>query len=162
MLCFPILAMGGEVVIMHAGPTCGAFLELVASHRVTHTFLPPTLIYMLLGLDRTWTDADLSLAAVLLVRRRTDVERSRLDEALVRIGPVMAQLFGQSEAPMMISMMSPAEHFGGRTARIARERLALGRPHPSPLVTVAIMDDGRQAPAPDRRSAARSSSAARS
>ncbi|MCO5602117.1 hypothetical protein L7F22_056245 [Adiantum nelumboides] len=36
---------------------------------------------------------------------------TRLQEALARIGP-MAQLFGQSEAPMMISTMSPAEHRG--------------------------------------------------
>lgn len=35
----------------------------------------------------------------------------RLEEALSRIGPVMAQLFGQTEAPMMISTLAPADHF---------------------------------------------------
>ena len=35
----------------------------------------------------------------------------RLEEALTRIGPVMGQLFGQSEAPMMVSTLAPAEHF---------------------------------------------------
>ncbi len=48
VLCFPMLALGGEIVIMRAADL-GAFLELVGAHRVTHTFLPPTLIYMLLG-----------------------------------------------------------------------------------------------------------------
>ena len=48
VLCFPVLALGGEIVIMRA-PDVGGFLGLVERHRVTHTFLPPTLIYMVLG-----------------------------------------------------------------------------------------------------------------
>ena len=48
VLCFPVLALGGEVVIMRT-PDVGAFLDLVGRHAVTHTFLPPTLVYMLLG-----------------------------------------------------------------------------------------------------------------
>ncbi len=74
VLCFPVLAMGGEIVIMPK-PDLGAFLALVASHRVTHTFLPPTLIYMLL--DHPDLRADESVvAAMLLVRCGTDVGRS--------------------------------------------------------------------------------------
>jgi acyl-CoA synthetase (AMP-forming)/AMP-acid ligase II len=62
---------------------------------------------------------------------------SRLEEALTRIGPVMAQLFGQTEAPMMISTMAPKDHFR-RDGSIARERLSsAGRP--SALVRVGIM-----------------------
>jgi acyl-CoA synthetase (AMP-forming)/AMP-acid ligase II len=74
---------------------------------------------------------------------------TRLAEALDAIGPVMAQLFGQSEAPMMISTLSPAEHFRP-DGTIAHERLtSAGRP--APLVTVAIMDDqGGLLPAGER------------
>jgi acyl-CoA synthetase (AMP-forming)/AMP-acid ligase II len=64
---------------------------------------------------------------------------SRLKEALARIGPVMGQLFGQSEAPMMISTLAPAEHFRD-DGSVAAERLSsAGRP--TPLTIVAIMDD---------------------
>jgi acyl-CoA synthetase (AMP-forming)/AMP-acid ligase II len=50
----------------------------------------------------------------------------------------MAQLFGQSEAPMMISTMSPAEHrLPDGTIDTSRLSSA-GRP--SPLVAVAILD----------------------
>jgi len=64
---------------------------------------------------------------------------ARLEEALGKIGPVMAQLFGQSEAPMMISTMAPADHFHA-DGTPARERFSsAGRP--APLVRVAIMDD---------------------
>ncbi len=136
VLCLPVLALGGEVVIM-AAPELGQFLHLVARHRVTHTFLPPTLIYMLLAhpdLDA----ADLSSLQCLWYGA-APMSAARLEEALVRIGPVMAQLFGQSEAPMMISVMAPEEHFRA-DGTIAVERLAsAGRP--SPLVTVAVMDD---------------------
>ena len=108
VLCFPILCLGGEVVIMRA-PDVGGFLELVERHRVTHTFLPPTLIYMVLGheaLDST----DLSSLQCFWYGA-APMSASRLEEALRRIGPVMAQLFGQTEAPMMVSMMPPADHF---------------------------------------------------
>ncbi len=49
----------------------------------------------------------------------------RLEEALTRIGPVMAQIFGQTEAPMMISTMAPRDHFhadGGLRPRVAPHR----------------------------------------
>jgi acyl-CoA synthetase (AMP-forming)/AMP-acid ligase II len=74
---------------------------------------------------------------------------TRLEEALRRIGPVMAQLFGQTEAPMMISTMAPADHFHP-DGSIATERLSsAGRP--APLVTVAVMgDDGDLLPRGER------------
>ena len=51
VLCFPVMTLGGEIVIMPA-PDLGEFLALVEKHKITHTFLPPTLIYMLLDHDR--------------------------------------------------------------------------------------------------------------
>src|SRR6202000_2853614 len=120
VLCFPVLSLGGEIVIM-PHPDLAEFLTLVELHRITHTFLPPTLIYMLLEHGAARMSA------------------SRLEEALVRIGPVMGQLFGQTEAPMMISTLAPAEHFRA-DGSLATERLSsAGRP--TPLTTVAIMDD---------------------
>jgi fatty-acyl-CoA synthase len=135
VLCFPVLTLGGEIVIMRR-PDVGAFLGLVERHRVTHTFLPPTLIYLLLGhadLDRT----DLTSLQCFWYGA-APMSAARLADALRRIGPVMAQLFGQTEAPMMISMLPPADHFRP-DGTIATERLSsAGRP--APLVTVAIMD----------------------
>jgi acyl-CoA synthetase (AMP-forming)/AMP-acid ligase II len=121
-------------------PDVGEFLELISRHRVTHTFLPPTLIYMLLdhpGLE----SSDLSSLRCLWYGA-APMSASRLEEALGRIGPVMAQLFGQSEAPMMISTMAPADHFLA-DGSLARSRLSsAGRP--TPLTQVAIMnDDGK-------------------
>src|SRR5262249_51591 len=47
VLCFPIMTLGGEIVIMPK-PDLAEFLALVGRHRITHAFLPPTLIYLLL------------------------------------------------------------------------------------------------------------------
>ena len=136
VLCFPIMTLGGEIVIMPK-PDLADFLALIARHRITHTFLPPTLIYMLLdhpGLAGT----DLSSLQCLWYGA-APMSMSRLEEALTRIGPVLGQLFGQSEAPMMISTLAPAEHFHD-DGSLATERLSsAGRP--TPLTTVAIMDD---------------------
>lgn len=140
VLCFPILARGGEIVIMPK-PDIGEFVELIERQRVTHTFLPPTLIYMLLALPDL--DARRLSSLQCFWYGAAPMSTSRLEEALTRIGPVMAQLFGQTEAPMMISTMAPAEHFLA-DGSIATARLSsAGRA--APLVTVAVMDDdGRQ------------------
>lgn len=146
VLCFPIMCLGGEIVIMRR-PDVGAFIDLIERHGVTHTFLPPTLIYLVLAepaLDSTnltslqcfWYGA-------------APMSATRLAEALTRIGPVMAQLFGQTEAPMMISTMAPADHFHP-DGTVATGRLtSAGRP--TPLVIVGIMDaDGTLLPRRER------------
>ena len=142
VLCLPVMALGGRIVIMPR-PDLGEFLALIERHRVTHTFLPPTLIYMLLQHERLATTKLDSLQCFWY--GAAPISAARLEEALTKIGPVMAQLFGQTEAPMMISMMSPREHFDANGA-VARQRLSsAGRP--GPLVQVATMStDGRLLP----------------
>ena len=135
VLCFPVMALGGEIVIM-GKPDLAGFLALVERHRITHTFLPPTLIYMLLD-HHDLPGADLSSLQCLWYGA-APMSASRLEEALEAIGPVMGQLFGQSEAPMMISTMAPADHFHA-DGSVARERLPSA--WPTPLTLVAIMDD---------------------
>jgi fatty-acyl-CoA synthase len=146
VLCFPIMALGGEIVVMPK-PDLTEFLALIGEHRVTHTFLPPTLIYMLLGHPDLASTALQSLQCFWY--GAAPMSAARLEEAIEKIGPVMAQLFGQTEAPMMISMLAPADHFNA-DGSVARGRLAsAGRA--APLVTVAVMDDrGRLLPAGER------------
>jgi fatty-acyl-CoA synthase len=142
VLCLPIMALGGRIVIMPK-PDLDAFLSLIAQYGVTHTFLPPTLIYMLL--QHPELDAAQLGSLQCFWYGAAPMSATRLEEALKRIGPVMAQLFGQTEAPMMVSMMAPREHFLA-DGSVARERLAsAGRP--GPLVQVGIMDaEGRLLP----------------
>jgi acyl-CoA synthetase (AMP-forming)/AMP-acid ligase II len=141
VLCFPVLAKGGEIVIMRR-PDVAEFITLIERHRVTHTFLPPTLIYMVLA-HPSLDAADLSSLACFWYGA-APMSAARLAEALRRIGP-MAQLFGQTEAPMMISTMAPADHYRPDGSVAVSRLSSAGRP--SPLVTVAIMGpDGELLP----------------
>jgi fatty-acyl-CoA synthase len=142
VLCLPVMALGGCVVIMPR-PDLGEFLALIERHRVTHTFLPPTLIYMLLEHPQLAQTRRDSLQCFWY--GAAPISAARLADALGKIGPVMAQLFGQTEAPMMISMMTPREHFNA-DGTVAHGRLtSAGRP--GPLVQVATMDtEGRLLP----------------
>jgi acyl-CoA synthetase (AMP-forming)/AMP-acid ligase II len=135
VLCLPVMALGGRVVIMPK-PDLTEFLALIERHGITHTFLPPTLIYMLLEHPRLAQTGRDSLQCFWY--GAAPISAARLAEALTKIGPVMAQLFGQTEAPMMISMMAPREHFNA-DGSVARDRLSsAGRP--GPLVQVATMN----------------------
>jgi fatty-acyl-CoA synthase len=135
VLCFPIMTLGGRIIIMHHADT-SEFLELIERYGVTHTFLQPTVIYMLLDNPRL-PGTDLRSLQCFWYGA-APMSAVRLAEALDKIGP-MAQLFGQTEAPMMISMMPPADH-RNPDGSIATARLSsAGRI--GPLVQVGIMDD---------------------
>jgi acyl-CoA synthetase (AMP-forming)/AMP-acid ligase II len=136
VLCFPVMTLGGEIVIMPS-PDLGEFLALTERHRVTHTFLPPTLIYLLLD-HPALPGADLGSLRCLWYGA-APMSTSRLEQAIEVIGPVLGQLFGQTEAPMMISTLAPRDHLHP-DGTLARSRFAsAGRP--TPLTTVAIMDE---------------------
>jgi acyl-CoA synthetase (AMP-forming)/AMP-acid ligase II len=145
VLCLPIMALGGRIVIMPRADI-GEFLGLIGTYRVTHTFLPPTLIYMALD-HPALPGADLNSLQCFWYGA-APMSPARLAQALRMIGP-MGQLFGQTEAPMMISMMPPRDHFRA-DGSIAEERLSsAGRP--APLVRVGIMDkDGALLPPGER------------
>jgi acyl-CoA synthetase (AMP-forming)/AMP-acid ligase II len=135
MISFAMLALGAEVVVMPKADLT-EFLRLVEHHRVTHSFLPPTLIYMLLQHEGLAT-ADLS-SLQCLIYGSAPISAARLEEALTAIGPVLGQLFGQTESPNM-TMLSPRDHFNA-DGTVARHRLAsAGKPHP--MITLGIMDE---------------------
>jgi acyl-CoA synthetase (AMP-forming)/AMP-acid ligase II len=146
VLCFPVMTLGGEIVVMPK-PDLAEFLALVARHRITHTFLPPTLIYLLMG-NATLDTTDLTSLQCLWYGA-APMSTARLREAIERIGPVLGQLFGQSEAPMMISTMAPAEHLNADGSLALHRFASAGRP--TPLTRVAIVDgDGRLLPRGER------------
>ncbi len=135
VMAFPILALGGEIVIMPKADV-GGFLALIAQHSVTHCFLPPTLIYMVL--DHPALPATDLGSLRCFWYGAAPMSAARLEDTLTKIGPVMAQFFGQTEAPMMISMMPPKDHFNADGA-VARQRL-MSAGKAGPLVQLAIID----------------------
>jgi len=135
VVSFPLLALGATQVFM-AKAEPGAILRAIQQHRVTHIFMPPTLIYMLLAHPEIRQHDYSSLRYFMYAAAPMAVEKLR--EAMEVFGPVMTQTFGQTEAPMICTYFSPQEHveaLAGHPDRLA----SCGRP--SPLTRVGIMDD---------------------
>jgi len=141
----PMLALGAVQIFM-AKPDPGAILEAIEQHRVTHVFMPPTLIYMLLAHPDVRRYDYSSLRYFLYAAAPMSVEKLR--EAIDVFGPVMAQSFGQVEAPMICTYLSPADHVQALRSRPER-LLSCGRP--TPLTRVAIMNDDGQLLPPGQR-----------
>ena len=130
-------------------PDVGGFLEHVEAHQVTHTFLP-TLVYLLLTHERLDATDQSSLQCFWYSTAPMPV--ARLEEALVRIGPVMAR--ASTSAPTAASRVSGwppratlAAGDGGRDGR-PRCPAAAGRGGRDRGPELA--GDGRLLPRPDR------------
>jgi acyl-CoA synthetase (AMP-forming)/AMP-acid ligase II len=134
---FPTLGEGGTIVV-HDGVKPAAVLDSIERDRVSRLFLPPTAIYVLLA-DPAVRERDFSSLRHFLYAA-APMSADKLVEAMDVFGPVMAQCFGQSEAPMLATYMSPAEHVEALADPAKRGRLAsCGRA--SMICAVAIMDD---------------------
>ncbi len=142
ILCFPLMAEGATTVV-HTKVEPQEILAAIPKHRVTTLFLPPTAIYMLLAQPNV-REVDYATLRY-FIYGAAPMSIDKLKEALAVFGPVMAQLFGQSEAPMMVTFMTPREHLeDGRPASDQRLK-SCGRA--TPFVRVAVMDDdGRLLP----------------
>ncbi len=132
-----LLTHGGtNILLEHADP--GAILDAIESYHVTTVFLPPTLIYMLLGHPQVRSRNLSSLRSMLY--GAAPMAEQKLREALDVFGPVLVQLYGQSEALMMCAFMSAEEHVEALTnPELAHRLFAAGRE--GPMVRVEIMND---------------------
>lgn len=134
---WPALAFGATVVcIPKADPL--AILEAMHKYRVTHTFLPPTVIYMLLAHPRA-REFDFS-AMDYLVYGGAPMSADKVKQAIDLFGPCMAQIYGQAECPGTIGILSPSDHLEALSAPDKERRLtSCGRP--PVFVTVEMMDE---------------------
>ncbi len=124
-LLLPILLRRGRCVIVdHFEPE--SFMATIEREKVSATFLVPTMIYVLLD-HPARSSFDLSSLAN-IVYGAAPIAPERLKQALGSFGPVMTQLFGQTEAPMMMSVLSRFEHVVDDPEREARVLGSAGRP----------------------------------
>lgn len=113
-------------------------MEAIERHRVTHLFLPPTALYALLAHPRV-REFDYSSLTHFIVAA-SPVSPDKLAEAIEVFGPCLCQLYGQAEAPMAVTYLSPAELAAAVREPALRHRLkSCGKP--CELTTMAIMDD---------------------
>jgi len=136
MLIVPTLLAGGSVSLMR-GFDAGAWLETVARDRITLSLLVPTMIYAVLD-HPSLGSADLSSLETIMYGA-SPMSPSRLVEGIERIGPVFAQLYGQTECAGLTTSMARNEHLVDDTTRLS----SCGQPMPGVRVMV-IGDDGAE------------------
>jgi len=127
---------GARQVIMPAfGFDPERFLRAVERERITTVFMIPTAINMVLDCPALGR-FDISSLRRIIYGGAPMAER-RIVEALKAFGPVLYQIYGSSEAPNMLTCLSPEDHvFAGEPP--ARLRSA-GRPAYN--VELRIIDD---------------------
>jgi len=140
--CFmlPVLLRKGRIVIVdHFDPKL--LLETMQKEKVTATFLVPTMIYVLL--DTPDLEAYDLRHLKNIIYGASPIAPERLKQALETFGPVMTQLFGQTEAPMMISVLSREEHVVDDPERERQVLSSAGRPTFHTQVKL-VDDEGRE------------------
>ncbi|WP_374972353.1 class I adenylate-forming enzyme family protein [Spongiibacter marinus] len=136
-------ARGGTNYIMGQVDPEG-ILKSIQEHKITHLFLPPTVLYMMLALPAV-RDYDYSSLQHFLVAA-APCSLAKLKEAIEVFGPVMTEAFGQTEAPAAITAKAPWDYLDASGSVIESRLRSIGRP--CVLNKVVILDDeGRVLPA---------------
>ncbi|NQV21711.1 MAG: AMP-binding protein, partial [Rhodospirillales bacterium] len=133
---FALLSFGATNVIMSkADPE--AIMETIEREKVTHLFLPPTVIYMMLAHPSVRKYDYSSLKN--FIYAAAPMSADKLREAISVFGPVMTQTYGQAEAVMICTYFSPEQHVEALAAGNERRLLSCGQP--SLFTRLEIMDD---------------------
>lgn len=135
-------ARGGTNYMM-AAPDPEGILKEVQANGITHFFIPPTVLYMMLALPNVRDYDCSSLQHIFIGAAPTSLEK--LKEAIDVFGPVMTEAFGQTEAPASITAKAPWDYMNA-DGSINEARLhSIGRP--CVFNRVAILDDhGQEVP----------------
>jgi len=114
----PLLAAGGTLVLLGGRARPEAVVEAFVHKKVTATFLPPTLIYMLMGVLGGERSDIGSLR--LLIYGAAPMPPQRVREAQSLFGPIIGANYGLTEAPQIITALTPEEASEERLASAGR------------------------------------------
>ena len=103
----PVCLRGGTQVILDRF-TPELFLETVAKHKVTASFIVPTILYRILDYPGLKSYYCSSLNTI--IYGASPIGPERLRQALAAFGPIFVQVFGQTEAPMFMTTLSKEDH----------------------------------------------------
>jgi acyl-CoA synthetase (AMP-forming)/AMP-acid ligase II len=117
-----------------------AIMRSIQTNRITHLYLPPTILYLMLSHPEVRNFDYSSLRYFLITAAPVAAERMR--EAVTVFGPVMAQCYGQTEAPMILTFFKPEDVAEAVAAGDNASLSSCGRP--TVLTEMQIMDtEGR-------------------
>jgi fatty-acyl-CoA synthase len=103
----PVWMRGGSNILL-GGFHPEHLLDTIERERATSTLMVPTMLYVLLDLPGIG-DRDLSSLRT-LAYGAAPMSRERLEQALDVFGPIFLQGYGQTEAPMQITVLNKRDH----------------------------------------------------
>ncbi|MGB8405665.1 MAG: fatty-acid--CoA ligase FadD8 [Mycobacterium sp.] len=116
----PTIVKGGELVVLTKFDPAEV-LRVIEEQKITATMLVPSMIYALMDHPDSHTRDLSSLETVYY--GASAMNPVRLAEAIRRFGPIFAQYYGQSEAPMVITYLGKGEHDEKRLTSCGRPTL---------------------------------------
>ncbi|MEH6568883.1 MAG: AMP-binding protein [Halioglobus sp.] len=129
-------ARGGTNVIM-ANVDPGGILQAIQEHGITHLFVPPTLLYMMLAHPDVERYDYNSLQHFLVGAAPTSLDK--LKRAIKVFGPVLTESYGQTETPSIVTAKAPWDYLDAKGNIIESRLKSIGRP--AVFNQVAIVDD---------------------
>lgn len=140
-----LLPRGPEIVLLPVFEPL-AVMVAIQRHRVTHVFLPPTAIYMLLA-HPARNEYDFS-SIQYLIYAGAPMSTGKIPEAHTLFGPTLIQFYAQMECFGSISCLTRADHTEALADPTKRHRLAsAGRANI--YARVEIMGEGGRLLGPD-------------
>ena len=103
----PTVIKGGSLYVLPRFDPAEV-LRTIEEQKITATMLVPSMLYALMDHPDSKTRDLSSLETVYY--GASAINPVRLDEAIERFGPIFAQYYGQSEAPMVISYLAKGDH----------------------------------------------------
>ncbi|OWU83033.1 hypothetical protein ATO6_20610 [Oceanicola sp. 22II-s10i] len=136
-ILLPVLARGGSAFLT-TNVDAGYLLDVMERERITATWIPPTLFYRLIEEQKARPRSLPALSN--LIWGGATASPHRIEEAQRVFGPVIETSFGQTEAPMILTVARGPEFMDDR------RRTSVGRV--TPFAEVAIIGpDGTHLPA---------------
>ena len=138
----PVVLQGGTLFVAPRFDPAEV-LRLIEEHRINALMLVPTMLYALLDHPDSRTRDLSSLETVYY--GASAINPVRLKEAIERFGPIFAQYYGQSEAPMVITYFPKGDHVDADGKPVEKRLTSCGRP--AALVRTALLgEDGNPVP----------------
>ncbi|MDI3382540.1 class I adenylate-forming enzyme family protein [Xenophilus aerolatus] len=138
-LAMSIIPNGG-VNVIHSGFDAQAVLETIAAERITHLFLPPTALYALMAHPAASGTDFTSLRSMVI--GAAPVAPAKFLQAIALFGPVMYEVYAQTETGMPVLSKTPADYL--RPDGTVDEDVVRSAGRAGPFMRVEIVDEEGQ------------------
>ena len=132
----PVVIKGGTLFVTSRFDPAEV-LATIEEKRINSLMVVPTMLYALLDHPDSRTRDLSSLETVYY--GASAINPVRLKEAIERFGPIFAQYYGQSEAPMAITYFAKTDHVDADGKPVPDRLTSCGRP--AALARAALLDD---------------------